>query len=230
MAIRFHILTANGVLTGPVRERLHAALAEATVLCSERLCLDDVDVVVMNAPHNVIPRIGVNGYAFDANQIQLSLDIGHRHLKSHFASAIRSLLAHELHHAARAFARGDSHGDTYGGSLVAEGLACCFEEEIGEPTPFYAVECKGEALKRFSERAKRHLGAKRGELPGSWGDWMFGRASDDPRFPYQSGYSTGYAIVRSWLDATGHSASSAACVSEIEILDAWLTGFINPFA
>jgi hypothetical protein len=35
---------------------------------------------------------------------------------------------------------------TYGEYLVLDGLACCFEEEIGGPTPFYATECKGAEL------------------------------------------------------------------------------------
>ena len=229
MAIQFHILTANGAFRGEARERLDAALADAVSACSERLILDDIDVVVMNAPRNVIPRIGANGYAYDRHQIQLQLDIEHPHVKEHYASVIKAILAHEMHHCARSAARGASHGDTYGGSLVAEGLACCFEEEIGEPTPFYAVECKGEALKRFAEKARLQLNANRADIPGSWGDWMFGRTADNAEFPYQCGYSTGYAVVRNWLDATGNSASSAVGVDESDILGLWKSGELRPF-
>lgn len=140
-----------------------------------------------------------------------------------------SLLAHELHHNARSKARGSSHAETYGGSLVAEGLACCFEEEIDEPTPFYAVECKGKALSRFSEKAREQLATKHGKLPGNWHDWMFGKGPDDPEFPYQCGYSTGYALVSAWLKATGRTASEAAGVDEQEVLEAWTSGGIKPF-
>ena len=63
---------------------------------------------------------------------------------------------------------------------------------------------------------------KRGELPGFWNDWMFGRYPGDDQFPYQCGYSTGYAIVRSWLDATGYTASSATGVDEAEVIQQWL--------
>jgi uncharacterized protein YjaZ len=229
MAITFHILSASGVLVGPLRDRLTAVLENAAALCSEKLDLSDIDVVVLNAPRSVIPRIGVNGFSYDAHQIQLSLDHMHPHLNAHFESEMTSLLAHELHHSARSKARGSSHGGTYGGSLVAEGLACCFEEEIGEPTPFYAVECKGEALKRFSAKAKEQLATKHGKLPGHWGDWMFGRAPDDPEFPYQCGYSTGYALVSAWLTATGRTASEAAGVDETEVITAWTSGAIRPF-
>jgi uncharacterized protein YjaZ len=229
MAIRFHVMEANGVLVGPLRERLDAALSRADRICSEKLKLADIDIMVINAPRNVIPRIGVNGYAYDAHQILLSLDHAHPHLKQNFDCEIVSLVAHELHHSARSLARGSSHGGTYGGSLVAEGLACCFEEEVGEPTPFYAVECKGDALRKFSDKAKAEIDTKHGRLPGHWGDWMFGRAPNDPEFPYQCGYSTGYAVVRAWIATTGETASSAVAVDESVVLEAWTSGRIRPF-
>jgi hypothetical protein len=229
MSIRFHVLAASGALSGAVRERLDATLAEASGACSKLLTLAEIDVVVMNVPHSVIPRIGVNGWSYDAHQLQLVLDIEHAHLKRNFSGAIKAILAHELHHCARSLALGLTRGYTYGESLVAEGLACCFEEEIGEPTPFYALECRGEILHRFSERAKAQLDKGRGELPGDWNDWMFGRTPDDPEFPYQCGYSTGYAIVRCWLDATGGRASSAAGVDASEIVAPWLCGRLQPF-
>jgi hypothetical protein len=72
---------------------------------------------------------------------------------------------------------------------------------------FNVVERRGDALRRFSEKGKAPLDKGRSELPGHWDDWMFGRA-DDPEFPYQCGYSTGYAIVRRWLDAASETASS----------------------
>ncbi|MCV9938759.1 DUF2268 domain-containing protein [Boseaceae bacterium BT-24-1] len=229
MTIHFHILSASGVLTGALRERLEGALRAGGTRCNEMLTLADIDVVVRDAPDAVIPRIGVNGFSFDAYHVALSLDHKHPHLIEHFDSTIQSLLAHELHHCARSLARGTSHGRTYGGSLVAEGLACCFEEEIGERTPFYAIECKGSALRQFADKARNHLHVEHGKLPGYWSDWMFGRAGDDREFPYQCGYSTGYAIVRAWLDATGNTAASAAGIDEVEILADWQTGRITPF-
>lgn len=135
MAITFHILRASGVLTGALGDRVEAVLAKTAEACSRRLILADVDVVVMQAPEHVIPRVGVNGFAYDAHQVTLQLDVEHAHVKSNFEPALRSVLAHELHHCARALARGSSHSHTYGASLVAEGLACCFEEEMGLPTP-----------------------------------------------------------------------------------------------
>lgn len=221
MAITFHVFASNRVLSGVVRTHLDAVLKETAETCSALLDLPDIDIGVMNAPHAVIPRLGANGTAYDAHQVVLWLDIGHEHLKTHFAQTIRSILAHELHHCARAYARGGQHGETYGEHLILEGLACCFEEELGGPTPFYAVECKGIDLERFSHRARAQLTATRRDSGSSWNDWMFGRFRDDPNFPYQCGYSLAYAIVRNWLTTTGNSASRAVAIEARAVLDAW---------
>jgi uncharacterized protein YjaZ len=225
MAISFHVMAANGALIGVVRERLDAVLNETAAISSALLDLPDVDVIVMNVPWAVIPRLGVGGTSYDAHQVVLWLDVGHEHLKTNFAQPIRSILAHELHHCARAHASGGKFGETYGENLVLEGLACCFEEEIGGPTPFYALECKGADLERFSEQARGQLSATRKSLGRSWDDWMFGQAPDDPDFPYQCGYSLGYAIVRNWLAKTGGSASRAVGVDACDVLEAWCEGW-----
>jgi Predicted Zn-dependent protease (DUF2268) len=159
----FMLWLRTAFFAAPLGERLDAVLRET----AERCCvlLDrDIDVVVMNVPDVVIPRLGVNGTSYDAHQVVLWLDVGHEYLKTNFPQTIRSVLAHELHHCARAHARGGQHGETYGEYLVLEGLACCFEEEIESPTPFYAVECKGADLERFSERARVQLSATHKDL------------------------------------------------------------------
>jgi hypothetical protein len=137
---------------GALGERLDAVLRDTAERCCALLDLRDIDVVVMNVPDVVIPRLGVNGTSYDAHQVVLWLDVSHEYLKTNFAQTVGSVLGHELHHCARAHARGGLHPETYGEYLILEGLACCFEEEIGGPTPFYAVECKGADLERFSER------------------------------------------------------------------------------
>ncbi|MCP4185523.1 MAG: DUF2268 domain-containing protein [Hyphomicrobiales bacterium] len=190
------------------------------------MTLADIDVVVMNVPWNVIPRTGINGFCYDAHQIILWLDCSHHYLQANFESTVRATLAHELHHCARSLARGTSHSSTYGGSLVAEGLACCFEEEIGENIPFYAIECTGEALQKFGDKAKQNVHKNREKLFGGWRQWVFG-INNDPEFPYQCGYSTGYSLVRGWLNKTGSTASAAVGIDENEILDMWLDGQIE---
>ncbi len=149
MAVNFHILQSSGILSGAMHDQLQSVLIETSNQCDEKLTLSNVDVVVMNVPRNTIPRIGINGFSYDAHQIVLSIDSNHEFLKANFEKTIAAILSHELHHSARSLARGNSHSQTYGGSLVAEGLACCFEEEMCNTTPFYAVECNGDTLREF---------------------------------------------------------------------------------
>ena len=58
---------------------------------------------------------------------------------------------------------------------------------------------------------------------------MIGNVKRPRFFPYQCGYSLGYALVRAWLDAGNQTASESVAVDETVILDAWKAGSINPF-
>ena len=78
-------------------------------------------------------------------------------------------LAHEMHHVARLRSGVETY--TLGGRFVSEGLAQCFEEEVGAPTPFYAMALDDEALKRMADRARPLLSATDYEHD----NWMFGR-------------------------------------------------------
>ena len=229
MAIKFHILESSGILTGGLYEKLDGVLNKTANICSQKLEFGDLDVVVMNVPWNVIPRIGVNGFSYDPHHILLSLDTEHENIKANFENAISAVLAHELHHSARALILGSSHSLKYGGSLVAEGLACCFEEEVIDKTPFYATECSGAALNKFTEKAKPYVNENRGNLPGSREQWMFGSYQQREEFPYQCGYSMGYQLVKSWLHHNNETASSAVGIDADDIINAWLSGVINPF-
>ena len=229
MSVQFHFLQSSGVLSNELCARIETVLEETVQLCSEKIKLGDVDVVIMNVAWNVIPRIGVNGFSYDAHNILLTLNHKHEYLNSHFDQTLTALLAHELHHSSRALIRGSSHSLTYGGALVAEGLACCFEEEIVGKTPFYAIECQGEALAKFSDKARKYVDSNRGELPNGWQSWMFGSYTQPQEFPYQCGYSTGYQLVRTWLDARNETASLMMGVDPDEVVDDWIKGRITPF-
>ena len=229
MAVQFHIMQLSGKLSGAVYDQLEHVLNETYDACSQKLNFADLDVVVMNAPMNVIPRLGVNGFSYDAHQITLSLDVDHLHLNNHFDDCVAAMLAHELHHSARSNAMRKQLYRTYGSALIAEGLACCFEEEMVGHTPFYATECNGRPLLRFSKKAKKRVYLQFGELPYGWQSWMFGNVKRPRSFPYQCGYSLGYALVRAWLDAHNQTASEAVALDEAVVLDAWKAGSINPF-
>lgn len=231
MSTKFHILQSNDIITGSFYDELRLSLEEADQKCRQKLTLADIDVVVMHVPWQVIPRLGITGFSYDAHQVSITLDRDHEYLKANLKGVITSILAHELHHCARSLAFNSSGlGKTLGSGLVAEGLACCFEEEIGQSTPFYATICSGEALAQFARRAKPHINTKREDLPGGAGQWIYGRYDSKSGFPYLCGYSMGYALVREWLDRHDRTASQAAGIDQNEILEGWLSGKTDPFS
>jgi hypothetical protein len=73
MPISFHVMAANGAFRGVLGERLDAVLSETADRCCALLDMRDIDVVVMNVPDVVIPRLGVNGTSYDAHQVVLWL-------------------------------------------------------------------------------------------------------------------------------------------------------------
>ena len=102
------------------------------------------------------------------------------------------MLAHEMHHVMRM--RRGAWAYSLGDRFVSEGLAQCFEEEVGAPTPFYAVALDDKTMKKMAARARPLLSA----TDYDHNAWMFGRRND-PEWPRNTGYSLGYALVSAWL-------------------------------
>jgi Predicted Zn-dependent protease (DUF2268) len=172
-----------------------------------------IDVLVVPGKR-LVPGWDCNGYAHGSWRITITVDpTCDGHEKRPLDAQLRALLAHELHHAMRS--RGPGYGSTLGEALVSEGLAQCYEEQVGCPTPNYAVEVRGPALSELARLAKDEL----------WSDqydhskWFFG-SKTDATFPWSGGYSLGYVLVRSWLERAGVSASAAVSVAAREILPA----------
>lgn len=129
------------------------------------------------------------------------------------------MLAHELHHVLRM--RSGAWTATLGGRFVSEGLAQCFEEEVGAPTPHYAVALGDSALDMMAERARPLLSATDYDHDA----WMFGRR-DDPDWPRDAGYSLGYALVKAWLESNRMSAVDAVGVADRDMTDEWQAGHL----
>jgi Predicted Zn-dependent protease (DUF2268) len=170
-----------------------------------------IDVLVVPGKR-LIPGWDCNGYTHGPWRITITVDPScDGHEQRPLDAQLRAMLAHELHHAMRS--RGPGYGSTLGEALVSEGLAQCYEEEVGCPTPNYAVDVRGPALAKLAGLAKDEL----------WSDqydhskWFFG-SKTDATFPWSGGYSLGYVLVRSWLERAGVSASAAASVAAREIL------------
>ena len=225
MTIRFHVLDAMDELPAPLKQDVMGELEEANGQIADFVQLDRLDIVV--APEAwVLRRYGFSGYANSPGRITITLNPRSPRLHDPERSErIVGTLAHEMHHVLRMRSGAEPDAYTLGSRLVSEGLAQCFEEEVGAPTPFYAVALDDETLKKMAERARPLLSA-----PDFDHDtWMFGRPND-PEWPHSAGYSLGYALVSAWLARKETSAIDAAGVPGAAITDDWLSGRLSVFA
>jgi Predicted Zn-dependent protease (DUF2268) len=219
MTVRFHLFDAFDEIAEADRISVLAALEIALPRIVSRLSIDRVDVVIGYVdPFWVIPAYGIGGFSHGKGRISITLAPGHpRFGDPERRERLAAVLAHELHHIARS--RRAGYGRTLGEALVSEGLAQCFEVEIGCPPPPYAVALRGDALRDFAARAREQMAAPYYDH----GAWFYGRKGD-ANFPKDGGYSLGYAMVKSWLAGEKTTASKAAGVAAARVTDAWMAG------
>ncbi|MDE0050422.1 MAG: DUF2268 domain-containing putative Zn-dependent protease [Rhodospirillales bacterium] len=220
MTIEFHLLDAMDEIPALLKHDVMCELEAANEQIAHYLQLDRLDVVVA-AEAWVLREWGLSGYANGPGRITITLDPASPRLHDpERCDRILATLAHEMLHVARL--RSGVEAYTLGARLVSEGLAQCFEEQVGAPTPFYAVALDGETLERMAQRARPLLSAT--DYPHD--NWMFGR-KDDPEWPRHAGYSLGYALVSAWLKAKALPAVDAAGVPATDVTDDWLAGRLS---
>ncbi len=219
MTVRFHLFDAFGEIPEDDRVSALAALETALPRILERLPIDRVDVVVgYSDPYWTIPAWGLGGFSHGKGRISITLAPQHpRFADPERRERLAAILAHELHHIARARTAG--YGSTLGEALVSEGLAQCFEVEIGCPPAPYATALSTDALHAFAGRAREQLDAQNYDH----GAWFFGRRGE-PNFPKDGGYSLGFALVKAWLADEKTTASAAANVAAARVMEAWTSG------
>ena len=220
MTVEFRRLDAMEEIAASLWQGIMRELEEAHERVAQLIDLDRLDIVV--APEAWVPQEwGLCGYANSPGRITITLEPGSPRLHDpERADRLLGTLAHEMHHVARLRSGIESY--TLGGRFVSEGLAQCFEEEAGAPTPFYAVALDDRTMRKTAERARPFLSASDYDHDA----WMFGRRGD-PDWPRCAGYSLGYALVRAWLENNGTSAANSVAVPAVEIVDAWLSGRIS---
>ena len=222
MTIRFHVLDAMDELPAQLKDDIMRELEAAHERIALLIQLDRLDIVV--APEAwALPAYGFNGYANSPGRITITFNPGSPRLHDlERSERILGTLAHEMHHVLRMRSGGEPDTYTLGSRFVSEGLAQCFEEEVGAPTPFYAVALDDAALHMMAERARPLLSA----TDFVHDDWMFGRRND-PEWPRSAGYSVGYALVKAWLNKKNFSAVDAAGVPATEVTDDWEAGRVT---
>jgi hypothetical protein len=207
MTVRFVPLDAMGEFKPGRLDQIVGWLGEAAGEIVPKLGLDRIDIVVAPTPRRwVIPGWNLNAYAHGVARLTFGIDPECDGAEiTPLSGQLKTTLAHELHHIKRF--RGPGPHDTLGANLVAEGLAQCFQEEIGCPTPNYALAVRGERLGALAARARTDWTT----TDYDHGRWFYGDRSD-PTWPWSGGYSLGYVLVRTLLDASERQASEAATI------------------
>ena len=223
MTIAFHLLDAMDEIPAQLKDDVMGELEAANQRIARFVQMDRLDVVVA-AEAWVIREWGLCGYANGPGRITITLDPCSLRLNDpERPDRVLATLAHEMHHVERL--RSGIETYTLGARFVSEGLAQCFEEEVGAPTPFYALALDDESLKRLAARARPLLSATDYDHDA----WMFGRKGD-PEWPRHAGYSLGYRLLKAWLAKRNMSAIAAAGVPATEITDDWRSGRLSIFA
>ena len=225
MTTTFHVLDAMEELPAALKDDIVRELQAANERIARLVRLDRLDIVV--APEAwAMPAYGFNGYANSPGRITITFKPDSPRLHDPERPVrILGTLAHKMHHVLRMRRGAEPETYTLGSRFVSEGLAQCFEEEAGAPTPFYAVALDDTAMTMMAERARPLLAAD----DFNHDDWMFGRRND-PEWPRSAGYSVGYALVKAWLNKKGLSALKAAGVPATEMTDDWLSGRLSFYA
>jgi hypothetical protein len=178
--LTLHFINARKQLTG-IEDWLSERLNDGFAASAKLLPLLDVDVVI-TVGKRVIPEKGHVGYAPEKGVVYVTVDPEHPLLRTNPAKSLERMLAHELHHCSR------WDGPGYGETLVSEGLAGHFAQEVfgGEPEPWERLP---------ASTLRPHVSKAQGDWQNTeYGHaaWFFG-SSELPRW---LGYSLGYQLVQ----------------------------------
>ncbi len=178
--INIHIANASGNLD-KVIELINSTFETAVKDCVRLIATKDVDVIVVGSSYGSIPSLGVGGFSPSPNLVYLYIDPS---LKKLTKENIYTCLMHEMHHSVRW--RDPGYGENLKESLVTEGLATLFEEEVSGTKPIYAkVDINQDHINRA-----REIWEDKDYDHDKW--FIFG----DEDLPKWFGYSYGYSLVK----------------------------------
>lgn len=188
---RLHWLEAEGDLSA-VRNQVVSEFEVARAAVSQLLELPALDILVQRLPGQVIPEIGMNGYAMRKSLFALTLDPENPNFsRSLVDGTLRRQIVHEVHHCLRI--AGPGYGRTLGEALVSEGLAGRFVSHLFATPP----ELWESAVDRETLAAYRPSATALAAADYDHAAWFFG--TKDGRYPRWLGYTLGYDLVGEWL-------------------------------
>ncbi|MBS8226791.1 DUF2268 domain-containing putative Zn-dependent protease [Vannielia litorea] len=195
--LKLHICNARGELTGCagwIGEAVRATHARA----SRYLPLGPLDVI-LRAGRQVIPEKGHVGLAPGPGIVILTVDPENPALEANADESLERMVAHEFHHAARW--DGPGYGRTLGATLVSEGLACHFAQELfGAPLEPWEVAVP-DALATWGPRIRDDWR----DASYDHGAWFFGTGE----MPNWLGYSAAYQLVARYFAEHPTATASA---------------------
>lgn len=177
-------------------KKVNAAYVQASNVVGQLLNLKGFDVVCITDKSMVIPDIGIGGYTPNRYltylYIDTSIDINQKELFN--------TLCHELHHAKRY--EGPGYGETLLDSMIFEGLAIAFEEEVSGKEAFMPSQLLArDDTENLLKRVKAHFEDKEFE----YFRWFI--FDDTGELPQWTGYEIGYYLVRRYLSNKNKKAS-----------------------
>lgn len=200
-SIKLHIANASGSLDAHLNV-IKNAFKDASVSADRFLRADKIDILIIDAPYNTIPELGVGGYTPSSNVVYINIDSSKEILEKDLYMG----MLHEIHHAIRW--RDPGYGTTLKEALLTEGLATLFEEECSGETPIYATVkiTKDQILKASKElnnKKYNHI------------EWFITGNKDIPRW---FGYTYGYQLAKSASNTLKKPASELVSVSASDVL------------
>lgn len=194
-SIHLLIANSNGTLDKQLA-KIKSSFERASKTVSNKINLDKVDVICIDDKSMVIPEIGIGGYTPSRHVSYLYID-GPKQIEE---SEIYNTLCHELHHAKRY--DGPSYGDTLFDSMVFEGLATAFEDEVSGGKAFLPSELR----KRLStdDLIKK---AFKDFLIKDFNHYRWFIYDDTKKLPRWAGYEMGYNIVSGYMLKNNKKAS-----------------------
>lgn len=169
-------------------DKIERAYKNAAATAEKLLGLGEIDVVCISDASMVIPEIGVGGYTPDRYLSYLYVDPEFDITEQE----IYNTLCHELHHAKRY--DGEGYGKTLFDSMIFEGLAVAFEEEVSGSQAFMPSQLASRGdTESLVQKVKRHFDATDFEH-FRW--FIFDKSGKLPRW---AGYEVGYYLVQQYL-------------------------------
>ncbi len=203
------IANASGALSSQIG-KIQEAFDAAIKVSDRRLHIEKVDTIALEDKNNVIAKIGVGGYTPNRHTVYLYLDSEYNVSKDE----IYNTICHELHHAKRY--EGPGFGTTLFDSLVFEGMACCYEEEIliGESYVLKTIK-EFDATNELIEKNKQYFLNKQ----FNYHEWFIAGNANLPKW---AGYIMGYKIVKSYLKKVNKKASELVLEDPSQIYEHFL--------